>query len=164
VLATSVIKILLNPTGFDDWVTVHELLRRTYAFMDARIDPPSSVHQLGVDGLQKKAQHEEVVLAQESGVLVGCAFGRPQSDSLYIGKIAVSDDARGQGVARKMLERLEACARERGLSTLELEARIELVENHEVFRRLGFSKTQETSHPGYDRVTGITMIKNIEVS
>ena len=54
---------------------------------------------------------------------------------------------------------VEVLARERGLAAIELETRIELVENHATFRALGFRKVAEKSHPGYARSTSITMRK-----
>ncbi|SLN34598.1 hypothetical protein ROH8110_01726 [Roseovarius halotolerans] len=48
-----------------------------------------------------------------------------------------------------------------GLSGLELETRIELTENHETFRRLGFVKSGEGAHKGFERSTYIIMRKNI---
>jgi hypothetical protein len=38
-----------------------------------------------------------------------------------------------------------------------LQTRVELVENHAAFSRMGFAKTGESAHPGYDRPTSITM-------
>ena len=48
-----------------------------------------------------------------------------------------------------------------GLSGLELETRVELVENHATFRRLGFSKTGEGMHDGFDQPTFILMRKSL---
>ena len=45
----------------------------------------------------------------------------------------------------------------RDLGTLELSVRIELNENHAAFARMGFMKTLEVAHPGYDRPTSLTM-------
>ena len=42
-----------------------------------------------------------------------------------------------------------------------METRIELTENHATFARLGFVKTAETAHPGYDGPTSITMSRSI---
>ena len=47
-----------------------------------------------------------------------------------------------------------ACAE---FGMLELETRIELTENHAAFARMGFIKTAETSHEGFDRTTSIVM-------
>jgi len=50
-----------------------------------------------------------------------------------------------------------------GLPLLELETRIELVENHAAFAAMGFAKTEETAHTGFDRTTGITMQRKVDL-
>jgi GNAT superfamily N-acetyltransferase len=82
-----------------------------------------------------------------------------QGDALYLGRLAVAAAHRGSGLARALVAAAEAEARARGLGTLELQIRIELTENHAAFARLGFAKTGETAHDGYDRPTSITMRK-----
>lgn len=52
-------------------------------------------------------------------------------------------------------------AREAGKSRLVLQTRVELVENHEAFTRLGFSITAHTAHEGFDRPTSVTMVRSV---
>lgn len=42
-----------------------------------------------------------------------------------------------------------------------LQVRVELVANQRVFAKMGLVKVAETSHSGYDKVTAITMSKNL---
>ena len=58
-----------------------------------------------------------------------------------------------------MLTEIERHARAAGMSVIELQARIELTENHLTFERLGFREIARTAHPGYDRATSLTMRK-----
>lgn len=44
---------------------------------------------------------------------------------------------------------------------LELETRIELLENHATFAALGFVRVTESAHPGFSRPTSITMRKPV---
>jgi hypothetical protein len=60
-----------------------------------------------------------------------------------------------------MFDKAEALARHWNLKALVLETRIELVENHLAFAAIGFAKTMESAHPGYDRTTSITMEKSL---
>ncbi|MEL6795078.1 MAG: GNAT family N-acetyltransferase, partial [Pseudomonadota bacterium] len=64
---------------------------------------------------------------------------------------------RGMGLARRLMESAAREARRLGLAALELRTRIELTENHSAFAALGFERTAETAHPGYDRPTSVTM-------
>lgn len=131
------------------------LIRTAFAYMDQRVDPPSSMHRLGLEEVQHQCIEGEVWSLGDP--VVACMFLTPKPGRLYLGKLAVSGAARGQGLAA----RLVGIARERaaalGFDTVELQTRIELVENHAAFARMGFVKTAETSHEGYDRVTSITM-------
>ncbi len=92
---------------------------------------------------------------------MACVFLTNKPGRLYLGKLAVDPACRGKGLARQLIELAAARARERGLKVLELQTRIELVENHATFARLGFHKVAEDAHAGYDRPTGIVMQKTL---
>ena len=83
-------------------------------------------------------------------------FSTPKPGALYVGKLAVAASHRGQGLARRMLDRAEARARDLGLPALELQTRVELVENQAAFLAMGFVEVGRTAHKGYDRPTSIT--------
>ena len=68
---------------------------------------------------------------------------------------------RGTGLARQLVDLAGTRARALGFDILELKTRVELVENHAAFARLGFVKTGEAAHPGYDRPTSIIMQKRL---
>ena len=153
--------ILHNPPNFDDWQSLLALLQETYAYMEGRIDPPSSLNQMDLDSLISKSRNEEMILAVEAGELVGCLFATKKGGAFYLAKIAVSKSRRGQGIARAMFDKAESLARHWNLKALVLQTRIELIENHLAFAAIGFAKTMESAHPGYDRATSITMEKSL---
>lgn len=101
-------------------------------------------------------------LAAEDGELVGCLFAKPQPGSLYLGKLAVLPHRQGQGIGRRLMQAAEDFARRTGHAVLELDTRIELTENHATFTALGFVKTAEHAHDGYDHTTFITMQKKLD--
>ncbi len=136
-----------------------DLIRRAFAYMDARVDPPSSAHRLTLDAIKEQTTSGEVWII--GAPPLACVFLTEKNDHLYVGKLAVDPFARGKGHARRLIEVAEARAKARGLTGLELEVRIELIENHEAFRRMGFVKTGEKRHEGFDRPTSITMRKAI---
>ena len=154
-------RVIEAPSDFSDWAALLLLLQSAFAYMDGRIDPPSSLHQLGVDELRTKAQQESLIIAKEGNDLVGCAFAEVGNDCVYVGKVAVAAPFRGRGIARQLLAAAESIARRSGLQVVELQTRVELVENHQTFAALGFEKVAETAHPGYTRPTSITMRKYI---
>lgn len=143
------------PADFSEWDGLLALILDSFAYMDGRIDPPSSARSLTAASLAARAEAEHLWLAGPS--LAGCAFFAERPDALYIGKLAVRPDRQGAGLGRAFVGAAEALARSRGLPRLRLETRIELTGNHAAFARLGFEKVAEKAHPGFDRPTSITM-------
>jgi ribosomal protein S18 acetylase RimI-like enzyme len=144
----------VRAAGDHDWATLLSLIREAFAFMDGRIDPPSSMHALTPASIADQARIGEVWVIGEPAV--ACLFLTPKPDALYLGKLAVAAAHRGRGLARRLVDHAESRARVLGLPVLELQTRVELVENQATFRAMGFVEVGRTAHPGYDRPTSIT--------
>lgn len=140
--------------GAFDGGAVLSLIQDAFAVMEGRIDPPSSMHRLTVEDVARQAEDGEVWTIGTPPV--ACLFLTPEPGALYLHKLAVAENARGQGHARRLIDAAEDRARALGLPVLRLQTRVELAENHETFRRLGFVKTAATAHLGYDRPTSLT--------
>ena len=153
----AVITIRRAPPDFSDWDDVRALILDAFASMDGRIDPPSSALRLTPQSMRADAGKGALLLAERAGDLAGCVFARARGDALYVGKLAVRPDLQGAGIGRRLVEAAREEARRLGLAMLELQTRIELTENHAAFARMGFVKTAETAHEGFDRPTSITM-------
>lgn len=149
-------------TGDEDMTTVLNLLHGAFAYMEGVIEPPSSLHRLTTEGIVRQAREGEVWVLDDIGRIVACLFMTPMPDHLYVGKLAVAEDFRGHGFARQLVEHAATRARARGLSRLVLQSRIELTGNHSAFQALGFLRTGETAHEGYERPTSFTFEKYLE--
>ncbi len=136
-----------------------DLVRRSFAFMDQRIDPPSSMHLMTVQTVAEQCATGEVWSIGEPPC--ACMFLKERDGRLYLGKLAVDEGMRGKGLARRLVDLAAGRAAARGMAEIELETRMELVENHRTFERLGFRKVGEGTHAGYDRPTFIVMRKQI---
>ena len=90
---------------------------------------------------------------------LACVMLSPKPGELYLHKLAVDPGHQRRGLARALIAQAEARAKAMGLPALTLMTRVELVENHAVFRSLGFVETGRTAHPGYDRPTTIRFAK-----
>lgn len=137
------------------------LLRTTYAYMEGRIDPPSSMHRLTLGLVAEQADRAEVWAIEDEGRVVACVFLTPKSKALSLGKLAVAVSHRGRGLARRLVDLAATRARQLGLKSVELQSRVELTENHSVFSAMGFRVAGETAHPGYDHPTSLTFVKPI---
>ena len=145
-----------NPEDIN-WAELLALIHRAFAFMEGRIDPPSSLHRLDADGLQRKAQIENLIIAKMDGVVVGCLFAREEGALLYVGKVAVEPSLQKAGIGRRLIDSAIRLASELGMFSLELETRVELTENRAYFESFGFRKVGESAHEGYDRPTSIRL-------
>jgi GNAT superfamily N-acetyltransferase len=143
----------------DDMPAVLALLRRAFAAMEGRIDPPSSLHRMTVEGIARQAIEGEVWVI--GAPVVACVFLTAKDRSLYIGKLAVEPGAQRQGHASALMALAEARAQALGLAALELQTRVELVENHATFRALGFAEAGRTAHEGFARPTSITFARPV---
>ncbi|WP_026616719.1 GNAT family N-acetyltransferase [Ensifer aridi] len=147
--------------SFDRYEDLLSLILSSFAYMDGRIDPPSSAHTLTVASLRRKVVDEIAFAVTTGRELLGCVFCKPEPDCLYIGKLAVAPKAQGRGVGRMLLAVAEETARALALPALRLQTRIELTENHAAFAALGFVETSRSAHPGFTRPTSIEMRKRL---
>ncbi|TCS07385.1 GNAT family N-acetyltransferase [Rhizobium sp. BK418] len=147
--------------SFARWSELLHLIRASFAYMDGRIDPPSSAIRLTVESLAEKAKAEIAYAVENDGRLTGCMFLRPEVDCLYIGKLAVLPSAQGKGIGRRLLDIAEETARGLDLPSLRIETRVELVDNHSTFSAWGFARTADKPHPGFTRTTFVEMRKTL---
>ncbi len=145
----------------DDHGALLDLLQRCFAYMEGRIDPPSSLTRMRVADVSRFADENMILMIEDAGHPVACVFVTETPDSLYLGKLAVAEPYRRTGLTRRLVDAAYDIAKSQGKNRLELQTRIELVENHAAFARLGFVKTAEGRHTGYDRTTQITMCKTL---
>ncbi|GHD98926.1 hypothetical protein U879_20630 [Defluviimonas sp. 20V17] len=145
-----------------DWQALLRLIQTNFAYMEGRIDPPSSMHRLTAGAIARKAEEGEIWVIEDDHHPVACVFLTPREGALYIGKLTVATSHRGRGLARRLVEMAQTRAEALGLQLLELQSRIELVENHAAFASMGFELTGETAHPGFDRPTSLTFRKLLQ--
>jgi ribosomal protein S18 acetylase RimI-like enzyme len=142
-----------------DWPALLDLIRAAFAYMEGRIDPPSSMNALSVEKIAQQAEAGEVWAIGTPPV--ACVFLTPKPDVLYVGKLAVAANQRGKGHARALIDLAETRALALNLPALELETRVELTENHAIFRAMGFAETGRSAHAGFDRPTSITFRRGL---
>lgn len=155
------VEVARPPAAFSDWPGLLLLLQGAFAAMEGRIDPPSSVARLTPAALAAKAGDEALFVAMDERELVGCVFAARRHDALYVSKLAVRPDRQGTGIGRCLMQAVERHALAVGVPSLELDTRVELTENHAAFAALGYVRTGEHAHPGYDRPTFVTMRKRL---
>lgn len=142
-----------------DWQGLLRLIQLAFAGMEGRIDPPSSIHSLSAADLEHMSETSEVWVIGTPPQ--ACVILTPKPQVLYVGKLSVAYANKRKGHARTLIELAESRARALGLPLLELEVRVELVENHAAFLAMGFQQTCATAHEGFDCPTSLTFQKSV---
>jgi ribosomal protein S18 acetylase RimI-like enzyme len=79
------------------------------------------------------------VVARRDGEAVGCGALKVLEPGIgEIKRVWVSNTARGQGLAGRLMDRLESIAQEAGLAVLRLDTNKTLVEAHALYRKRGY--------------------------
>ncbi len=129
--------------------------------MANRIDPPSSLTSMSVADVAAKAKAEDLFLFRENGQVLACGFGHAEADIYEIGKLAVAASQRGKGLGRALVDAAAAHAQSQGFDALQLYARVQLTENHAIYRAMGFEVVGDFTHPGYDRPTALIFRRSV---
>ena len=99
------------------------------------------------------------IVAERNGRMLACVMTELQDGDLYFGRLSVVPAARGQGIARRLIEAVEDEARRRELAGVRLGVRIVLTENQRLFTQLGYVEISREAHEGFDHPTSINMRK-----
>lgn len=99
------------------------------------------------------------LIAERNGQVLACVMTEMQEGDLYFGRLAVLPQARGLGLAKRLIGAVEAEARRRGLPGVRLGVRVVLTDNQRLFNSLGYVETSREPHPGFDYPTSINMRK-----
>lgn len=141
---------------FTKWAELLVLIQQSFSYMETRIDPPSSIRRLDINSLRQKSEIETLFFMQIDEHLVGCAFAKEYQNLIYVGKVATSPNFQGRGIGQKLISACRDLAISKEKPILEIQIRVELIENQQFFKKLGFVKTGEIAHAGYLRPTSYT--------
>jgi GNAT superfamily N-acetyltransferase len=100
-------------------------------------------------------------LATVDPKIIGAVLLEQADTHLYLSKLVTHPQHLRKGVARALVAQAEALAKEWNLNALELQSRVELIENHLVFERFGFVEVRRTAHAGFSEPTSITFRKSL---
>jgi ribosomal protein S18 acetylase RimI-like enzyme len=99
------------------------------------------------------------LIAERNGETLGCVMTKVVEGDLYFGRLAVPPAARGLGIAKRLIEAVEADAAKRGLAGVRLGVRVVLTDNQKLFASMGYVETGREAHAGFDHPTSINMRK-----
>jgi len=128
-----------------------------------RLVPESGAFRETAEGIAAElARGAGAIVVERDGSMLGCVMTRIMDGDLYFGRLSVRPEARGLGLARRLVAAVEEEARRRGLPGVRLGVRIALPENQKLFNSLGYREISREAHPGFSHPTSINMRKALE--
>ena len=152
-----------RPLAPPDASTAAALIRAAFADQGGKTDPPSSALEETAEAVAKKLAEGGGFAAFAAQEMVALVIFTPDADALYLGRLAVSPVARGQGLAARLLALAERQATSLGYARTRLRVRLDLPANRRLFERNGYEETTRLAHPGYDRPTFAVMEKRLGI-
>lgn len=150
---------LLRHATSADAAALADLIRLAFAQQTVITDPlPSALKETAESLVRHFAEGGGGVLAEGPAA---CLLWSEEDAGLYVGRIAVHPDWRGQGLAKRLLAAAESEARSRNLPRLHLSTRLVLLDNRRLFAACGFVETTQEAHPGYAHPTFVNMEKRL---
>lgn len=124
------------PTSADARWCLNQYFRELARRFDTGFDPAKS-NPASDEDMSPPAGF--FVVARFDGNAVGCGALKRKDDATgEIKRMWTAPDARGRGVARAVLQALEAIARDAGFTTLHLETNRTLIEAQALYRKSGY--------------------------
>jgi putative acetyltransferase len=127
-----VIEIVRSPTD-----EVRNLIGELEAVLSVEY-PPEQRHGLKLEAIFEP--HVRFFLARMNGEAIGCGGVALFADFAEVKRMYIREAARGRGAAQALLKRLEAEARDAGLSTLRLETGDQQHAAMRLYERAGFAR------------------------
>jgi N-acetylglutamate synthase-like GNAT family acetyltransferase len=152
--------VILRDATVADAEAIAALVRLAFAHLSAAVDPPPSALRESGDSIAAILLNGGGgAVIEDAGRMVGAAIWYGKEDGLYFGRLSVHPEARGRGIARRLVAAAEAAARAGGLPKLLLSTRLALTDNRRLFAAAGFVETAQHAHPGYAAPTFVDMEK-----
>ena len=83
-----------------------------------------------INDLRAKVAAKTLFLVDDNDRVVGCVFARLETGFIYVGKVALLRELALFGMGSAMMEATLTYAKEFGTDALEVETRLELIEDH----------------------------------
>ncbi len=151
---------ILRKATIGDAAAIAAVIAASFEQYRGKLIPESGAFRETADGIAAElSRGAGAIVAERNGEMLGCVLVEEKEGDLYFGRLSVLPPARGLGLARRLIDAVEAEAHRRGLAGIRLGVRVVLTDNQRLFQALGYRETSREAHPGFDHPTSINMRK-----
>jgi len=133
----------------EDAAAITACVAAAYSHYIARIGKPPAPM---LDDYAESIHRHKVFVLTEAESIIGVLVLVEKEQSLLLDNVAVHPDYQGRGFGRKLIELAEAEALRLGFSNITLYTNLEMTQNIELYKKLGFVETERKQEQGYERV------------
>jgi len=126
-----------------DAKAIHDVLASAFLDMRGRGYPTRALETavISPETIQERIrQGGHVLVVETEGQVVGTASGLEEHETLHVCSVAVDPDWQERGIARKLMEALEAYAKQMGCRKLWLHTAWAMTEAIQLYERLGYQR------------------------
>lgn len=151
---------ILRKATIGDAAAIAAVIAASFEQYRGKLIPESGAFRETADAIAAElSRGAGAIVAERNGEMLGCVLVEEKEGDLYFGRLSVLPPARGLGLARRLIDAVEAEAHRRGLAGIRLGVRVVLTDNQRLFQALGYRETSREAHPGFDHPTSINMRK-----
>ena len=140
-------RITIRSAGLDEAATVLQLMRRAFEEYCGTLYPESGALRETLEDVRSGIASGGAFLAFADESIAGSARYRVFPDHVYGERIGVLPAYRGRGIAAALTLAIEASARERGLSQVQVKVRASIPSNLRVYEKLGYRILASEPYP-----------------
>jgi ribosomal protein S18 acetylase RimI-like enzyme len=144
-----------------DAADIADLVRLAFSAQPRPTNPPSSALKETAATITDHLGRGGGAVLESGRVIAGVVLWNEEDGALYISRLSVHPERRGQGMARALMDEAEREARRQGFSRMTLGVRLELEENRRFFRSCGFVDASWRSHEGFSEPTWVLMERRL---
>jgi ribosomal protein S18 acetylase RimI-like enzyme len=150
--------VCIRLASLDEAPVVHSVMLKAFSEYHGVLGVSSSALTESVEDVRAAMQQGGGILALMGGEPVGSARFTLHTDHLHLARLSTLPEVRGQGISRAMVTWLEEHARSLGLSEVQLNVRMSLMNNWRFYTALGYEAISIVPHSrGAD--TSVKMVK-----
>jgi putative acetyltransferase len=128
----------------DDAPAIASTLHRAFLEFESLYTPEAFAATISSPGrIRIRLNEGPIWVALQGAVVVGTASASPQGDALYVRGMAVDPAARGSGIGRELMERIEEYALELRFKRLYLSTTPFLIGAIRLYEKCGFVRSED---------------------
>ena len=148
----------------NDSDAISALIREAFAPFESEYTPDAFDYTTpGTEVIRERFAEGPIWVGFENEVMVGTVSGLPEPDRFYIRSMAIKPSAQRGGIGQRLLEVLEAFARDAGFEKLYLYTTFVLPGAKRLYEKNGFYVLRETLPEEWFDMGGFEMEKRLDI-